>query len=558
MESTNSSRSSTSASAPSPRRRRATKPRRSDFVKSLERGLAVVAAFDADEWLTPSDIAAETGLTRAAVRRFLLTLADLGYVSAGGRGFRLAPRILELSSAYLRALALPDIALPHLRALVADVRESATLAVLSGDDIVYVEHVPGDRVLAVSVTIGGRDPAAATSLGRVLLAAQSDRWLDDYLARVKLRRYTDRTIVDPKRLRAALTRIRRQGWALVDEELEVALRAVAAPVRDETGTVVSAANVALHASRWQPEAITTKLLPRLLEATEAISAAVAARPPAEGPGDANEPTAPAERGNDFVQSLERGLAIICAFSGSTVPLTLSQVAVRSGLTRAAARRFLLTLADIGYVSTDGRVFWLSPKVLELGRGYLERVSLADVAQPHLRALAERVGEAATLAVLDGDDIVYVAHESTPRILSVLVSVGGRDPAWVTSLGRVLLAGLNDAALDARLRGLETTRHTRRTIRAADVLRKEIARVRSRGWALVDEEFEEGLRAVAVPLRDRGGTTIAALNIAVNASRWRVDRMRSDLLPPLLEAAGTIERDLAAARIGGLPGNGADR
>ena len=198
------------------------------FVQSLERGLAVIRTFDRETPATPSEVAAATGLTRAAARRFLLTLAGLGYVRAEGRAFQLSPRVLELGRAYLSGLTLPDAALPHLRGLVGAVRESSSAAVLDGDRIVYVAHVSARRVLSVSVTVGSCDPAFATSLGRVLLAAQSDEWLDRFLETAVLSPLTARTVVDPERLRAELLKVRRQGWALVDQELEEGLRAVAA------------------------------------------------------------------------------------------------------------------------------------------------------------------------------------------------------------------------------------------------------------------------------------------------------------------------------------------
>ena len=174
-------------------------------------------------------MAAASGLTRAAARRFLLTLLGLGYVGSEGRAFRLTPRVLELGRAYLSSLTLPEVALPHLRDFMAELRESSTVAVLDREQIIYIAHVPANRSLSVSITVGGSDPAAATALGRVLLAAQSDEWLDGYLSEVELTAYTPRTIVDPERLRSELRRIRRQGFAIVDQELEEGLRAVAAP-----------------------------------------------------------------------------------------------------------------------------------------------------------------------------------------------------------------------------------------------------------------------------------------------------------------------------------------
>jgi IclR family pca regulon transcriptional regulator len=250
--------------------------RGSDFVQSLERGLAVIRAFDGSGSLTLSEVAAASGLTRAAARRFLLTLAELAYVGSEGRAFRLTPRVLELGRAYVSTLTLPEVALPHLRDLVTEVRESSTVAVLDREQIIYIAHVPANRSLSISVTVGGRDPSACSALGRVLLAAQSDEWLDRYISETELVAYTPRTIVDPERLRAELLRIRKQGYAVVDQELEEGLRAVAAPVHDGDGRVVAAVNSALHASRWPMDTIRSTLLPRLLAATEAIDGDLAA------------------------------------------------------------------------------------------------------------------------------------------------------------------------------------------------------------------------------------------------------------------------------------------
>ena len=245
--------------------------RTADFVQSLERGLAVIRAFsEAQQALTPSDVAAATGLTRAAARRFLLTLSELGYVRGEGRSFELTPRVLELGRAYLSGLTLPALALPHLREFVATIRESSSVGVLDGDDVVYAAHVTGSRILSVTVAVGSRDPAAVTSLGRVLLAAQPDDWLDDYLQHVQLRPYTKHTITDPDRLRTELERVRRQGYALVDEEFEQGLRALSTPIHDEHGSVIAAANVALHASRWTNTSIRTRLLPQLQHLTTTI------------------------------------------------------------------------------------------------------------------------------------------------------------------------------------------------------------------------------------------------------------------------------------------------
>jgi len=256
----------------------------SDFVQSLQRGLAVIRAFDAEHpALTLSEVARVTGLARAAARRFLLTLVDLGYVRVEeGRLFRLSPRVLELGRPYLASLTLPEIAQPHLADLVAAVRESATVAVLDGDEIVYVAHVAAKRIMSIQITIGDRDPAYATSLGRVLLAGQSEAWLQDYWRSGRFAAITPRTIAAPERLRSELGRVRRQGFALVDQELEEGLRALAAPIHDGNGNVVAAVNVAVHTSRWSVEAIRLELLPRLLETAKAIHHDLTASGPARG------------------------------------------------------------------------------------------------------------------------------------------------------------------------------------------------------------------------------------------------------------------------------------
>jgi len=250
-----------------------------------------------------------------------------------------------------------------------------------------------------------------------------------------------------------------------------------------------------------------------------------------------------DRGSHFVQSLERGLAVIRAFDTEHPELTLSDVARETGLTRAAARRFLLTLADLGYVRSDGRRFLLTARVLELGYAYLSALSLPEVAEPHLEALVAEVRESSSVSVLDGDDIVYVARVPTSRIMRVAINVGTRFPAYATSMGRVQLAGLSDDDLTAYLKRVKLKPLTAHTLATEAELRGELARIRAQGWALVDQELEEGLRSVAVPIRDRDGAVVAAVNVSAHASRATKDIVRKTLLPPLLETASRIESDL---------------
>src|SRR4051812_21715618 len=256
-----------------------------------------------------------------------------------------------------------------------------------------------------------------------------------------------------------------------------------------------------------------------------------------------------ERESYFVQSLERGLAVIRAFGEDTPSLTLSEVARETGLTRAAARRFLLTLCDLGYVRSDGRLFSLTPRVLELGYAFLSSLSLTEVAEPHLERLVAEIHESSSVSVLDGDDIVYVARVPTSRIMRVSINVGTRFPAYATSMGRVLLAGLPDAALDEYLERVELLRLSPRTVKTTRALRTEIERVRAQGWAMVDQELEEGLRSVAAPIRDRVGRVVAAVNVSAHASRASKEAVRKQLLPPLLRTAARIEGDLRAPIMG---------
>jgi IclR family pca regulon transcriptional regulator len=256
---------------------------------------------------------------------------------------------------------------------------------------------------------------------------------------------------------------------------------------------------------------------------------------------------PAERNSEFVQSLERGLAVIRAFDGEHPELTLSDVARVTGLTRAAARRFLLTLVDLGYVRTDGRLFALRPRVLELGYSYLSSLGLPEVALPHMEALAAQVHESSSLCVLDGKDIAYVARVPTHRIMTVAITVGTRFPAYATSMGRVLLAGLPQNVLDGHLSDGDFKQLTPKTITRADKLRAAIAKIAGQGYALVDQELEIGLRSIAVPVRVRG-KVVAALNVSMHASRGSSDAARRELLPPLRETADAIEADLAATPV----------
>ncbi|WP_420748950.1 IclR family transcriptional regulator [Rhodococcus sp. O3] len=247
---------------------------------------------------------------------------------------------------------------------------------------------------------------------------------------------------------------------------------------------------------------------------------------------------------DFVQSLARGLAVVKAFDATHPRRTLSDVAKATGLTRATARRFLLTLAELGYVRTDGSLFWLTPRVLELGYSYLSSLTLPDVARPHLEALAASVHESTSVSVLDGDDIVYVARVPVSRIMTVSITLGTRFPAHATSMGRVLLAGLSPEDLDAYLDRADLRPLTGRTVVTPDQLRAELDTIRRDGFCIVDQELEEGLRSLAAPIRDASGTVVAAVNISTHAARYTLDTVRGELVPAVVATAAAISTDLA--------------
>jgi IclR family transcriptional regulator, pca regulon regulatory protein len=247
---------------------------------------------------------------------------------------------------------------------------------------------------------------------------------------------------------------------------------------------------------------------------------------------------------DYVQSLSRGLTVLQAFNAERPAMTLADMARATGLTRATARRLLHTLVTLGFVCTDGRTFELTPRVLDLGFAYVSSLQLPDIAQPFMEALSDRVHESVSASVLDGAQIVYVARVNTQRIMGISLAIGSRLPAAWTSMGRVLLAGLTDTQLEQFLDGLVVTGLTMQSITDIEALRSEIHTVRSQGYALIDQELEEGIRSVAAPLRDRRGRTLAAINVGTHAARVTLKELRGVILPALLSTAASIETQLA--------------
>ena len=268
----------------------------------------------------------------------------------------------------------------------------------------------------------------------------------------------------------------------------------------------------------------------------------------EGDQDGNRhaaaATPPVGPRSEFVQSLERGLSVLRAFSADRPSMTLSEVARTTDLTRATARRLLLTFEALGYMRSDGRSFELTPRVLDLGYAYVSSLKLPDIAQPFMEALSERVHESVSAAVLDDDEIVYVARVPTKRIMTVAIALGSRLPAASTSMGRALLAELPDDELDSFLARTTVTPATDNTLTEPTALREAIHDVRRQGYAVVDQELEIGVRSASTVLRNRRGCALAAINVSTHAGRVSLEELKTAFVPELLATAGAINAQLA--------------
>ncbi|OAJ53021.1 IclR family transcriptional regulator [Paraburkholderia ginsengiterrae] len=268
-----------------------------------------------------------------------------------------------------------------------------------------------------------------------------------------------------------------------------------------------------------------------------------ALPPSSADPTSAEP-APDKPGDSYVQSFARGLAVIRAFDAKRPEQTLTDVAAATGLTRAGARRILLTLQTLGYVEAEGRLFRLTPKILDLGFAYLTSMPFWNLAEPVMEQLSAQVHESCSAAVLDRTEIVYVLRVPTHKIMTINLSIGSRLPAYCTSMGRMLLSALDDETLDATLSSTPLYAHTPRTVTDKEELKKLIAQVRRQGWAIVDQELEGGLISLSAPIRNRQGRVIAAMNISGNAQRNSAKQMVKAFLEPLQQAAQTVSEMVA--------------
>jgi IclR family pca regulon transcriptional regulator len=250
---------------------------------------------------------------------------------------------------------------------------------------------------------------------------------------------------------------------------------------------------------------------------------------------------------DFMTSLARGLHVIRAFAGTDRRLTIADVSRATGLTRAVVRRCLYTLRELGYAATDGRLFFLQPRILNLGYAYLSTAPVPIAAQPVLEEMSETLGEASSVAVLDDGAVVYVGRAATKRIMSVNLGVGSRLPAYCTALGRVLLASLNEEQVSSELSKVDFIQHTKYTVTSRKRLEEILAGVRTDGFALNDQELEIGLRSIAVPVKNVVGTVVAAMNVSTQASRVSRRELLEQCLPVLRAAADKLSSQLPPPR-----------
>ncbi|MBO9688173.1 MAG: helix-turn-helix domain-containing protein [Mitsuaria chitosanitabida] len=246
-------------------------------------------------------------------------------------------------------------------------------------------------------------------------------------------------------------------------------------------------------------------------------------------------------GDSYVQSFARGLSVIRAFGADAPRQTLTEVARRCGLTRAGARRILLTLQTLGYVRAEGRLFELTPKILDLGFAYISSQPLWQFAEPLVLQLSSDLKESSSISVLDGGDIVFVVRIPARKVMTTTLGIGSRLPAWSTAMGRVLLAALPPEERDALIDRAELTPYTPRTVRTREDLRAQVEQARRQHWSLVDQELEDGVVSIAVPITGRDGKVVAAINLSTHANRTSPALLVEQGLPRLQETAQSLSR-----------------
>ncbi|MEU0115612.1 helix-turn-helix domain-containing protein [Streptomyces bobili] len=502
-----------------------------EAVTPLIRGVAVLEALTAaGGTMSASALERATGLARSTVDRIVATLARMEYVRLDGRDAVLTPHVMELGNAYLAALRLPALLGSRADALADALDESVSLAVADRDGIRFIHQATRRRAMSLSFRIGDLLPAERTAPGPLF----ATEWTDADWTHWRARRATDpqdhtfpavppasRPDPDDDFVRRT-ERAAADGWSLDDQLIEPGLVAVSAPVRDpRTGRLACVANVVSHTSRHTAADLRDALLPRLRTAVAEMEQDLRrATPAAPGPRPAGlavwTGASKQELGREFIESLARGLTVLTAFGEGRESLTLTEVAKATGLARATARRALITYDHLNLVAqTPHRTFTLTPRVLSLGFPALAGTPLPRLAEPHLRTLTDRIRETTYLAALteSGDEIQCTARVTAHHVMRVDIPLGTRLPATTgTAVGRVLLPhghGHDD-------------------------------------HALADEESEQGVRTLAVPIHDRTGRTVAALAASTHTARRTAEDCVDTLLPALTTTATRIETALHTA------------
>ena len=531
-------------------------------VGPIERGLTVLSVLAATPRgrIRAGDLVRHTGLARSTIDRIAATLTRLGLVRVEDADLVLTPQALAFGNAYRAGLGLPRPLAPIVTRLADDLDESVSLAVPDGDGVRFVDQTPRRRALSIAFRVGDLLPAERCAPGALFAST----WTADDHTAWRERRARDTTDAGfpamPAGARerpgeadfaARVNLAARDGLAVDDQLIEPGLVAVAVPVHGPDGAITCALSVVSHTSRHTAASLAhhaaAPLRATALRMTEALAEAAhdAGRVDPRAADPTRDTTLDAKRdlGPEYLQSLARGLTVLAALR---VPggMTLAEVARATALARATTRRCLLTLREQGYVvERDGR-FASRPKTLELGHALLSGMPIGDLAAPHLADLVHRIGESASLAELDGHDIRYVARAAAGRIMSVAISVGTRFPAHATSMGRVLLAELPPPRRRSWLAEADLAALTPKTITDPAHLARVLDEVHRDGYALVDQELEEGLRSIAVPVRDAAGTAVAAVNVSLHAERTDIATVRSTILPELRATAARIDADLA--------------
>lgn len=498
-----------------------------EAVGPLMRGIAVIRALTDDGAQTSSELARRVGLARASLDRVLATLSELDYVRFDRDQVTLAPALMALGNTYLHSVRVPALLGPLAERLSERLDEIVTLTVPDHDGAHLVAEAVRPRTLVIACHVGDRLPLDRCAVGALFASTWDDRAWDRFAATHACSRESGdrRACLDDLRTRA--DEARRQGWALDDQWLEPGLVAVSVPVHGPDGALACTVNVLSFTSRHATAGeLADTVLPAVQETVRCMAEALCAapgpvtRPPARPRGAAAPRT---------VESLARGLDVLAAFGAATPELTIADAGRATGLPRATVRRALITLEYLGYVTHTGGRYRPTPAVLSLGATVLSRMTLAQLALPHLRSLSADVGDSVSLAVLHDDtEIMYRARAAnSERLTAIDIHVGTRLPAYPTAAGRVLLAALPEARRP-------------RAVPAA-----LCQQVRHDGYAVVDEQLEAGLRSVAVPVAGPDGVAVAAVDVAMHAGRDGAADSVEQILPRLRSAAAAIHRDLVA-------------